>query len=101
MQRSVELGSAPRPHDVHEETMSDRDPNVTSLTERIKGKAKRAAGALTGNETLKREGELHEEKADAVVEADRLDEQAEVAREKSKIDIRERELALQEQHLAN
>src|SRR5690348_4956666 len=81
--------------------MSDRDPNVSSLIERVKGKAKRAAGALTGDAALKREGELHEEKADAVVEASRLDAQAEATRESTDIDARERELALEEQRLTN
>ena len=73
--------------------------NVGGLVDRLKGKAKRAAGAVTGNDALRREGELHEEKADAVERAERLDAEAEQQRAQSDIVAREQELAAAEERL--
>ena len=41
-----------------------------SETEDIKGRAKEAAGAVTGDESKKREGQAQQQKADAEVEAE-------------------------------
>ena len=67
--------------------------------ERVKGKAKRVAGSVFGDEELKREGELHERKADAVKDAARLDDEAAQERAGAEITARERELAAEEQRL--
>ena len=40
-------------------------PQGGGLADRIKGTVKQAAGAVLGNEDLKREGELHHDKVDA------------------------------------
>jgi len=68
--------------------------------ERLKGKAKEVAGAVLGNDALKREGRLHEEKADAVEEAGRLDRQAAQERAEAAVTARERQLAVEQQRLA-
>jgi len=69
------------------------------FVDRVKGKAKQVAGAALGNEELKHEGELHEEKADAAKDAARLSEQAEQERTRAEITARERELAADEARL--
>jgi uncharacterized protein YjbJ (UPF0337 family) len=64
--------------------MVDRDGGVESgakgVVEEIKGKAKEAAGAVTGKEDLRREGVAQQEKADAQREVSRKETEAERAR---------------------
>jgi hypothetical protein len=48
----------------------------SGLSDRIKAKAKTAAGHVLGDQDLVHEGELHEQKADALAEARRLEETA-------------------------
>ena len=76
------------------------EPSRSGLVERLKGAAKRAAGSMTGNDQLTREGELHEQKADAMQEAEVLDAEAKQQREEAELAARERELAAHEQRLA-
>jgi uncharacterized protein YjbJ (UPF0337 family) len=49
--------------------MSDKDTGpeagIKGVVEGVKGKVKEAAGALTGQEELKREGQAQQEKAEA------------------------------------
>ena len=47
--------------------MADSGPEagVKGVVEEVKGKAKEAAGVLTGNRDLEKEGEAQQEKADA------------------------------------
>ena len=49
--------------------MSDKDTGpeagIKGVVEGVKGKVKEAAGALTGKEELRREGQAQQEKADA------------------------------------
>ena len=49
-------------------------------TEDVKGRIKEAAGALTGNDNLEREGEAQRAKADAVDDAAKLQAEADAAR---------------------
>lgn len=49
----------------------------SGLTDRIKAKAKTAAGRVLGNDDLVHEGALHDQKADALDEARQLEESAE------------------------
>jgi uncharacterized protein YjbJ (UPF0337 family) len=52
-----------------ENTMSEKDSGpvagVKGVVEGVKGKAKEAVGAVTGNDELKQEGVAQQEKADA------------------------------------
>ncbi len=80
---------------------TDADPGATAgLVERLKGTAKSVAGTLTGNDDLKREGELHHEKVAAAETAAEL--QAAAAREQAKADLvsREREIEIERQRVA-
>lgn len=52
--------------------------------EDLKGKAKEAAGAVTGNESLAREGMAQQEKADAQQDVARKEAEAELARARAK-----------------
>src|SRR4051794_19902855 len=81
--------------------MSDGIPESGGgFVERVKGKAKKVAGSVIGDDALREEGELHERKADATKDAARLDAQAEQERERAEITARERELAAKEQRLS-
>jgi len=64
--------------------MSEQDTGpkagANSVVEGVKGKVKEAAGALTGKEELRREGEAQQEKADAQREVATKEAQAEKAR---------------------
>jgi uncharacterized protein YjbJ (UPF0337 family) len=64
--------------------MTDRDGGVESgakgVVEEVKGKAKEAAGAVTGKEDLRREGRAQQEKADAQREVAGHEAEAEKAR---------------------
>jgi uncharacterized protein YjbJ (UPF0337 family) len=51
-----------------------------SETEDIKGRAKEAAGAITGDESKKREGQAQQEKADADERAAQKEAEARAAR---------------------
>jgi len=64
--------------------MSDQDsgPKAAAhgITEAVKGKAKEAAGAVTDNDDLRREGEAQQDKADAERDVARKEAEAEKAR---------------------
>jgi uncharacterized protein YjbJ (UPF0337 family) len=49
-------------------------------TEDIKGRAKEAAGAISGDDSLKKEGEAQQDKASAQERAARKEREAEAAR---------------------
>ena len=51
-----------------------------SETEDIKGRAKEAAGAVTGDESMKREGRAQQQKADAEERAAKKEAEASAAR---------------------
>jgi len=53
------------------------------ITDKITGRAKQAAGDLTGNERLRQEGVTEEHKGDAKEEAAKADLRAEKEREKA------------------
>ncbi len=55
-----------------------------SVVEEVKGKAKEAVGALTGNENQKREGAAQQEKADAQRDVAAREAQADKARAEAK-----------------
>src|SRR3954463_1326261 len=59
--------------------MSERIPGAAAggLVDQVVGKAKQAAGAVLGNDDLRREGELHEDRADAAKQAAELATEAE------------------------
>ena len=50
------------------------------VTEEIKGRAKEAAGAVTGNRSLEKEGNAQREKADAQRDVARKEAEAQAAR---------------------
>ncbi len=56
---------------------------IKGVTEEVKGKAKEAAGAVTGNEDLEREGKAQQDRADAEREVAAREAQAEKARAKA------------------
>jgi uncharacterized protein YjbJ (UPF0337 family) len=64
--------------------MSDKDSGpeagAKGVAEDIKGKAKAAAGAVTGNDSLRREGEAQQDKAESQREVARKEAAAEKAR---------------------
>lgn len=59
---------------------SGPDAGVSGVVEDVKGKAKEAAGAVTGSDKLKREGEAQQSKADAEREVAEHEAKAEGAR---------------------
>ena len=73
------------------------------MVERLKGKVKKTAGAVVGNDELRQEGALHEQKADALaearrsdVDADRRQRQADDERRAAELTSEQRELRAQE-----
>jgi uncharacterized protein YjbJ (UPF0337 family) len=68
--------------------MTDRDSGPQSglkgVVEGVKGKAKEAAGALTGNDDMKMEGQAQQHKADAQREVAQREAQADKARAEAK-----------------
>lgn len=64
--------------------MSEHDSGpkagVSGAVEDVKGKAKEAAGAVTGNEDMKREGQAQQSKAAAERDVARKEAEAEKAR---------------------
>jgi uncharacterized protein YjbJ (UPF0337 family) len=69
---------------IKENTMSEQDTGpesgVKGVVEGIKGKAKEAVGAVTGNDELKQEGAAQQDKADAQREVAVKEGEAEKAR---------------------
>jgi uncharacterized protein YjbJ (UPF0337 family) len=59
---------------------SGPEAGAKGVAEGVKGKVKEAAGALTGDEDLKREGAAQQKKADAQREVAEKEAQAEKAR---------------------
>jgi uncharacterized protein YjbJ (UPF0337 family) len=57
---------------------------VKGVVEDVKGKAKEAVGAVTGDDRLQEEGEAQQKKADAEREVAKREAQAEVARAEAK-----------------
>ncbi len=62
--------------------MGDTGPEagIKGVVEDVKGKAKEAAGAVVGNDDLKREGEAQQSKADAQRDVAKHEAEAEKAR---------------------
>ena len=71
--------------------MGDTGPEsgVKGIVEEVKGRAKQAVGALTGDEDTKREGEAQQEKADA--QRDVAKHEAEAERSRAEAEAREAE----------
>src|SRR4051794_6103177 len=80
--------------------MSNTSTNGGGFMDRVVGKAKQVAGTVVGDEGLKREGQLHEEKADAAVGGTRREAEATAERERADVTARERELAVEEREIA-
>ncbi len=80
--------------------MSDPTTDATPLIEKVKGKAKKLAGNVVGNEALVHEGELHEKKAEHLETANRLDTEAAERADAADLDERARELDLEQQRIA-
>ena len=57
---------------------------VRGVVEDVKGKAKEAAGAVTGNDEMKREGQAQQDKAAAARDAAKKEAEAEKARAEEK-----------------
>ena len=77
----------------------DTDPSG-GLLDRVKGAAKQVAGAVTGNEQLKREGDLHQERAAAQQAAAQAQAEAEKEQASAEVTQRETEIATERQRLA-
>ncbi len=59
---------------------SGPEAGAKGVIEEVKGKAKEAAGAVTGNDEMRREGQSQQEKADAERDVARKEAEAEKAR---------------------
>src|SRR4051794_14805486 len=82
--------------------MTDDDlstPSLNGALERLKGGVKRVAGAALGDEQLRHEGELHDEKADAMAEARQADADAERRQREADADRRAAELTAEQREL--
>jgi uncharacterized protein YjbJ (UPF0337 family) len=77
-----------------------QEPPAGGLIDRVKGTAKQVAGAVTGNEDLKREGQLHHEKVDAAHDAAELAKTAKREQDAADLTAREREIEVERQRLA-
>jgi uncharacterized protein YjbJ (UPF0337 family) len=87
-------------NDYEEYRMPSENAGAGGVFDRLKGKAKQVAGSVLENEQLEREGELHEEKADAAQEAKRREAEASQEREEADLVARERDLKIEEQRIA-
>jgi uncharacterized protein YjbJ (UPF0337 family) len=67
------------------EKQSGPEAGAKSVVEGIKGKAKEAAGALTDNDELRREGKAQQDKADAQSEVAAKEAAAEKARAEARV----------------
>jgi len=67
--------------------MGDTGPEagVKGVVEDVKGKAKEAAGAVVGNDSLKHEGEAQQEKAEAERDVARHEAEAEASRAEAEV----------------
>ena len=74
-------------------------PSLDRAMERVKGGVKKLAGAALGDDELRREGELHDDKADAMVEAQRAEVEAEQSRREAEDDRRAAELTSEQRAL--
>jgi uncharacterized protein YjbJ (UPF0337 family) len=63
---------------------SGSEPDVEGVVEEVKGRAKEAAGAVTGDESLKQEGEAQQGKAAALRDLAAKEAEAEKARAKAR-----------------
>jgi len=79
--------------------MSNFSP-VSTLTERARGIVKSAVGVVFGNDDLRREGELHKEKAAAAETATKLETDAERERAQAELVAREKEVEVERERLA-
>ncbi|MDD7814037.1 CsbD family protein [Mycolicibacter sinensis] len=70
--------------------MSDKDSGpeagIKGVVEDVKGKVKEAAGTVTGDDSLKREGQAQQDKAEAQREVATKEAEAEKARAKAEAD---------------
>ncbi len=68
--------------------MSNKDSGpeagIKGVVEDVKGKAKEGIGAITGNESLKREGEAQQDKAESQREVAQKEAEADKARAEAK-----------------
>jgi uncharacterized protein YjbJ (UPF0337 family) len=65
---------------------SGPEAGVKSVVEDVKGKAKQGVGAVTGNDSLEREGKAQQDKAESQREVAQKEAAAEKARAKAKAD---------------
>jgi uncharacterized protein YjbJ (UPF0337 family) len=63
---------------------SGPEAGIEGVVEEVKGRAKEAAGAVTGDESLKREGEAQQDKAAALRDVAAKEAEAEKARAKAR-----------------
>ena len=80
--------------------MSNPSAPRSRLADRMFSTAKKALGGLLGDDRLRREGELHDEKADAEATARHLESVAAEADEAAALSARERELDEERARLA-
>jgi uncharacterized protein YjbJ (UPF0337 family) len=65
---------------------SGPEAGAKGIIEDVKGKAKEAAGTITGNDSLKREGSAQQDKAESQREVARKEAEADAARAKAAAD---------------
>jgi uncharacterized protein YjbJ (UPF0337 family) len=63
---------------------SGPEAGIEGVVEEVKGRAKEAAGVVTGDESLKREGEAQQDKAAALRDVAAKEAEAEKARAKAR-----------------
>ena len=73
---------------------------LTGLADRVLGTAKQVAGSLIGSDNLKREGQLHHDKAGARTQAAELDAAAEHKQRKAELAERRQTVSTERQRLA-
>src|SRR4051794_21088140 len=81
------------------ETSPDGHTAGSPLVDKLKGKAKRLAGTITGNDGLKVEGRLHEERATANKDSHDLTGEALQPKAESQWPAREREILVGRQRI--
>jgi uncharacterized protein YjbJ (UPF0337 family) len=82
--------------------LNDAVPNVPrggGLVDRVMGKAKDVIGSITGNDQLRQEGALHQEKADAEHEAQRRATTADQIAAEAEVTSKAQELAAERDRL--
>jgi len=97
--RKRRVGTSTTPTQEDDVTDPEMEPTGGGLLGRLAGRAKAAAGALTGNQDLAREGRLQEAKVQAADDAARSAAQARVREQQAEVEATRQDNALEREHL--